>query len=66
MPDPNEAREEAWRAWAGVDSTHAVAHTTWQAAWDARGRYDEQRIAVLEAALRRYMWIRMVTSQQDR
>ena len=55
----DEAREEAWRAftdeytrWAarGIDEPIEFDY-----AWDARGRYDEQRIAALEDALRRYM-----------
>jgi len=55
MPNPNEAREEAWRAftdeytrWAarGIDEPIEFDY-----AWVARGRYDEQRIAELEREL---------------
>ena len=55
MPSPEEAREEAWRAWwelvVGDDEpgedTHDP-HFNFMGGWDARGRYDEQRIAELD------------------
>lgn len=61
MPDPNEAREAAWRAFAdeytrwvvrgrGIDEPIEFDY-----AWDARGRYDEQRIAEL-VAVGREIW----------
>ena len=50
----DEAREEAWRAWMKFresENQDAPAwrrlHLAWNAGWDARGRYDEQRIAEL-------------------
>lgn len=48
MPDLNEAREEAWRTWLGESMP---GESGFRFAWDARGRYDEQRIAELEAEL---------------
>lgn len=56
MPDPNEAREEAWRT-LGIPKGHIPGalvggfKEVFDAGWDARGSYDEQRIAELEAAL---------------
>lgn len=55
MPDLNEAREAEWRAWwelvVGDDEpgedTHDP-HFNFMGGWDARGRYDEQRIAELD------------------
>ena len=44
----DEAREEAWRTWLGESMP---GESGFRFAWDARGRYDEQRIAELEAAL---------------
>ncbi len=44
MPNPEEAREAAWRTWLG-ESMHG--ESGFRFAWDARGRYDEQRIAEL-------------------
>lgn len=52
MPSLEEAREQAWRTW--LDES-MPGESGFRFAWDARGRYDEQRIAALEAALRRYM-----------
>ena len=59
MVNPDEAREEAWQVVTRESSWRGVRLKSHQedafAMWDARGRYDEQRIAALEAALRRYM-----------
>lgn len=53
----SEAREQAWRAWMKFresENQDAPAwrrlHIAWNAGWDARGRYDDQRIAELVAA----------------
>ena len=62
MPNPDEVREEAWRAWwelvVGDDEpgedTHDP-HFNFMGGWDARGQHDAQQIAALEDALRRYM-----------
>lgn len=55
MLSPDEAREEAWRAWMkfreGEDQDAPGwrrLHIAWNIGWDARGRYDEQRIAELD------------------
>ena len=58
MPNPDEAREEAWRAWwelvVGDDEpgedTHDP-HFNFMGGWDAAKREDEQRIAELEREL---------------
>lgn len=45
----SEAREQAWRDyWLSRDPAHALGHrTTFDGGWDARGQYDQQRIAAL-------------------
>lgn len=43
----DEAREAAWREWAGLDHAHAVARTAFTAGWDARGQHDKEQIAAL-------------------
>ena len=49
----DEAQEAAWREWAGIDHTHAVARTAFTAGWDARGQHDKEQIAALVEAVRR-------------
>ena len=52
MTNPTEA-EATFKQWMGDDDRviPATPMTVWQASWSARGRYDEQRIAALVAAL---------------
>lgn len=61
MLSPDEAREEAWREWMkfreGEDQDAPGwrrLHIAWNIGWDARGRYDDQRIAELVAAAERF------------
>lgn len=54
MPNSYEAREAAWQQ-ERSDKPGWWPRAQFDAGWDARGRYDEQRIAALEDALRRYM-----------
>lgn len=44
--NPDAAREEAWRAW--LDES-MPGESGFRFAWEARGRYDEQRIASYRA-----------------
>lgn len=50
MTTQQDARERAWREGEGY---YIDAHAAFNAAWLKRGRYDEQRIAALVAALKK-------------
>lgn len=56
-----DARERAWQDFkAEIEADYSYPlpfgfEQTWTRAWDAAKREDEQRIAALEDALRRYM-----------
>lgn len=55
MPNSYEAREAAWLEWYRVAKHQPFlenVETGFTAGWDARGGYDEQRIAELVEALR--------------
>ena len=54
MPSLEEAREQAWIKRASDLGSFASisAQLEFSTGWDARGQYDEQRIAALVAAIR--------------